>query len=52
MAVQILKEKYAQPIREFKLGCTAEEGGTRGTSLLVSGDGTHPIQHYEGNNPS
>lgn len=52
MAVQILKEKYAQPIREFKLGCTAEEGGTRGTSLLVGGDGTLPFQHYEGNNPN
>jgi len=46
MAVQILKEKYAQPIREFKLGCTAEEGGTRAYSLTVGGDGTLPLQHY------
>ena len=52
MAVQILKEKYAQPIREFKLGCTAEEGGTRAYSLTVGGDGTLPFQHYEGNNPN
>lgn len=52
MAVQILKEKYAQPIRAFKLGCTAEEGGTRGCSLTVGGDGTLPFQHYEGVNPN
>ena len=52
MAVQILKEKYAQPIRAFKLGATAEEGGTRAYSLTVGGDGTLPFQHYEGENPN
>ncbi|MGI5873234.1 MAG: acetyl-CoA decarbonylase/synthase complex subunit delta [Bacillota bacterium] len=52
MAVQILKEKYAQPVRAFKLGNTAEEGGTRGYSLTVGGEGTLPFQHYEGENPN
>lgn len=52
MAVQILKEKYAQPIRSFKLGATAEEGGTRGYSITVGGQGTLPFQHYEGENPN
>ena len=52
MAVQILKEKYAQPIRSFKLGNTAEEGGTRAYSLTIGGEGTLPFQHYEGENPN
>lgn len=52
MAVQILKEKYAQPIRTFKLGATAEEGGTRCCSLAIGGEGTLPFQHYEGDNPN
>ena len=52
MAVQILKEKYAQPIRTFKLGNTAEEGGTRAYSLNIGGEGALPFQHYEGDFPN
>ena len=52
MAVQILKERYASTVGSVKLGATAEEGGTRGVSLTVGGEGTLPFQHYEGENPN
>ncbi|MEG1867809.1 MAG: acetyl-CoA decarbonylase/synthase complex subunit delta [Clostridiales bacterium] len=52
MAVQIMKERYSSAVGAVKLGATAEEGGTRGVSLTVGGEGTLPFQHYEGVNPN
>ncbi|MEE0775970.1 MAG: acetyl-CoA decarbonylase/synthase complex subunit delta [Bacillota bacterium] len=52
MAVQILKERYSSQVGAVKLGATAEEGGTRGVSYMVGGEGALPFQHYEGEIPN
>lgn len=48
MAVDILKERYSSKVAEVVLGATAEQGGTRGYTVTVGGEGTLPFLHFEG----
>ena len=51
MTVQIPKEKWTGRIRELKFGATAEEGGTRGSTITLGGETTLPFLYFEGEIP-
>jgi acetyl-CoA decarbonylase/synthase complex subunit delta len=51
MAIEIPKEKWSGTVREVTLGATAEQGGTRSTTLTVGGETAMPYLHFEGKSP-
>ncbi|MGD8603889.1 MAG: hypothetical protein PVF49_04865, partial [Anaerolineales bacterium] len=51
MTVEIPKEKWTSGVREVTLGATADEGGTRTSTVTVGGETTMPFLHFEGNIP-
>jgi len=51
MPVEIPKESWTTKVIEVTLGATPAEGGTRGRTVTVGGEGTLPFLHYEGDIP-
>ncbi|MBN1484704.1 MAG: acetyl-CoA decarbonylase/synthase complex subunit delta [Chloroflexia bacterium] len=51
MPVEIPKESWSTSVIEVTLGATPEQGGTRGRTVTVGGEGTLPFLHYEGAMP-
>jgi acetyl-CoA decarbonylase/synthase complex subunit delta len=51
MAIEIPKEKWSGTVREITLGATADQGGTRTSTLTVGGATTLPYLHFEGQSP-
>lgn len=49
--MELLKEKWATPIKVVSLGATKEEGGTRNSSIKVGGETTLPYLFKEGTMP-
>ena len=52
MPVQILKERNSGRITCVTLGATAEQGGTRTSTLTVGGETSLPYLHFEGDTPN
>lgn len=52
MEVVDVKEKWPNQIRTVTIGATAEEGGTRGSSVTVGGETTLPFLTFEGEIPN
>jgi len=52
MPVQILKERNSGRITCVTLGATAEQGGTRTSTLTVGGETSLPYLHFEGETPN
>ncbi|EHQ90021.1 acetyl-CoA decarbonylase/synthase complex subunit delta [Desulfosporosinus youngiae] len=48
MSVALVKEKYSSKVGEVVLGATAEQGGTRTSTITVGGDAALPFLHFEG----
>ncbi len=48
MSVTLVKEKYSSRVGEVVLGATAEQGGTRTSTITVGGDSALPFLHFEG----
>jgi acetyl-CoA decarbonylase/synthase complex subunit delta len=51
MTVEFPKEKWTSGVREVTLGATADEGGTRTSTVTVGGETTMPFLHFEGQIP-
>lgn len=51
MTVEIPKEKWTSSVREVTLGATADEGGTRTSTVTVGGEKAMPFLHFEGEIP-
>ena len=51
MEVVDIKEKWPNQIRTVTIGATAEEGGTRGSTVTVGGETTLPFLTFEGEIP-
>ncbi|EEG78226.1 CO dehydrogenase/acetyl-CoA synthase subunit delta [Dethiobacter alkaliphilus] len=52
MAFNAVKEKYRSKVGEVTLGATKEQGGTRGYTITVGGEGALPFLHFEGEIPN
>ena len=52
MEVVDIKEKWPNQIRTVTIGATAEEGGTRGSTVTVGGETTLPFLTFEGEIPN
>jgi acetyl-CoA decarbonylase/synthase complex subunit delta len=52
MTVEIPKEKWTSGVREVTIGATADEGGTRTSTVTVGGETTMPFLHFEGEVPN
>ena len=48
MSVTIVKERFSGKIGEVVLGATAEQGGTRTSTVTIGGDAALPFLHFEG----
>ncbi len=48
MTLDIPKEKWSGAVRQVTIGATAENGGSRSTTLTVGGETTLPYLHFEG----
>jgi len=48
MSVAIVKERFSGKIGEVVLGATAEQGGTRTSTVTIGGDAALPFLHFEG----
>ncbi|MGB2820893.1 MAG: acetyl-CoA decarbonylase/synthase complex subunit delta [Phycisphaerae bacterium] len=51
MEVVDIKEKWTNAINTVTIGATAEQGGTRGSTVTVGGETTLPFLTYEGQIP-
>jgi acetyl-CoA decarbonylase/synthase, CODH/ACS complex subunit delta len=52
MTVEIPKEKYTGSVRKVTLGATADDGGTRTSTLTIGGETTMPFMLHEGSVPN
>ena len=52
MTVEIPKEKYSGSVRVVTLGATADEGGTRKSTLTIGGETAMPFMQHEGEMPN
>lgn len=52
MTVEIPKEKYTGSVRQVTLGATADDGGTRKSTLTIGGETTMPFMLHEGSVPN
>ena len=52
MEIVDIKEKWPNQIRTVTIGATAEEGGTRGSTVTVGGETTLPFLTFEGEIPN
>jgi acetyl-CoA decarbonylase/synthase complex subunit delta len=52
MAIEIPKEKWTGSVREVTIGATADEGGTRTSTVTVGGETALPFLHHEGSIPN
>ena len=48
MPVTLVKERYTSKVGEVVLGATADQGGTRTSTITVGGDSMLPFLHFEG----
>ncbi|KLU58914.1 corrinoid/iron-sulfur protein small subunit [Peptococcaceae bacterium CEB3] len=48
MPVTLVKERFPSKVGEVVLGATAEQGGTRTSTIVVGGDNLLPFLHFEG----
>jgi acetyl-CoA decarbonylase/synthase complex subunit delta len=51
VTVEIPAEKRSGSVREVTLGATADQGGTRTSTVTVGGETTLPFLHFEGEMP-
>jgi acetyl-CoA decarbonylase/synthase complex subunit delta len=51
MAVEIPKDKWSGAVRTITIGATAEEGGTRTSTVTVGGETALPFLHFESTTP-
>nr|MBN1229833.1 acetyl-CoA decarbonylase/synthase complex subunit delta [Anaerolineae bacterium] len=51
MPVEIPKDKWNGQVRVVTLGATADQGGTRTSTVTVGGETTMPFMHFEGEIP-
>ena len=51
MPVEIPKDKWAGEVRTVTIGATADEGGTRSTTVTIGGEKTLPFMHFEDEMP-
>jgi acetyl-CoA decarbonylase/synthase complex subunit delta len=51
MAVEIPKDKWSGAVRTITIGATAEEGGTRTSTVTVGGETALPFLHFESTMP-
>ena len=52
MEIADVKEKWTNRIRTVTIGATADEGGTRGSTVTVGGETTLPFLTFEGEIPN
>jgi acetyl-CoA decarbonylase/synthase complex subunit delta len=52
MPIEIIKDKWPGSVRVVKIGATAEEGGTRKSSVVVGGEKSMPYMHFENETPN
>jgi acetyl-CoA decarbonylase/synthase complex subunit delta len=52
VTVEIPKERWTGTIRKVTVGATADEGGTRTSTVTVGGQTTLPFLHFEGDTPN
>jgi len=52
VTVEIPTEKWSGSVREVALGATADQGGTRTSTVTVGGEATLPFLHFEGQMPN
>jgi len=50
-SLEILKEKWMGKVREITLGATAEDGGTRTSTITIGGQTAMPFLSFEGEFP-
>lgn len=48
MPVTLVKERFPSKVGEVVLGATADQGGTRTSTVVVGGDNLLPFLHFEG----
>lgn len=51
VTVEVPAEKWSGTVREVTLGATADQGGTRTSTVTVGGETTLPFLHFEGEMP-
>jgi len=47
-----VKKEWTNPIHAVKIGATADDGGTRTSTVTIGGETTMPFYHFEGNMPN
>ena len=52
MPVEIPIDKWPGAVRILTIGATAEDGGTRTSTITVGGEKTMPFMHFEGSIPN
>ena len=52
MAFTPLKEKYRNKVAQITLGATADQGGTRTSTVTIGGEQALPFLHFEGEIPN
>ncbi len=52
MPVEEPKEKWSASVASVSIGATPQEGGTRGSTVVVGGAGTLPFLHFDGDTPN
>ena len=54
MTIEIpdVKKSWTNPIHTVTIGATANEGGTRTSTVTVGGETTLPFYHFEGEMPN
>jgi acetyl-CoA decarbonylase/synthase complex subunit delta len=52
MAIELPKEKWSGKIGTLTIGATSEEGGTRGSKVVLGGASTLPFLYFEGEIPN
>jgi len=51
MTLEFPKDKWSGKVQEVVIGATAEDGGTRTSTVTVGGESTMPFIHYEAETP-
>jgi acetyl-CoA decarbonylase/synthase complex subunit delta len=51
MAIELPKDSWSGEVQEVVIGATADDGGTRASTINVGGEKTLPFVHYEAETP-
>lgn len=52
MPIEIPKDSWQGTVHTVTLGATAQDGGTRASTVTIGGERTLPFLHFEGTNPN